>query len=167
MPFDASALIQAVVDTKMAEQRPLVPVGEYTAVTAEIEPTQFRIMSSDKFEASKNGCDKNAKRLLLDLPWIIDSPELSAQTGRSKMYVRQSIFLDVTPDSDLDAGRFSLQSGPEYNLGLGRLRKVFNQNEDGKPWSFSMLGGKPARITVNHTISGENEYDQVAKVVAL
>lgn len=167
MPFDASNLIQAVQNQKMAETRVLVPEGEYVAVSQEVRAENFRIMESEKNKPSENGCDRSGKRLMFDLVWEIDDPNVAAVTKRSKSTVRQSLFLDVTPDSDLEAGRFSIAGGDEYNLGLGRLRKVFGQNEDGKPWSFSMLAGKAARVTVVHRKDGENEYDGVSKVVTL
>lgn len=167
MPFDAASLIQSVVDQPMATARLLVPEGEYAAVTEEVSTTHFRLQSSEKQKPNENGCDTRGMRLILDLLWKIDDPQVAQTTRRASNIVRQSLFLDVTPGSDLEAGRFSLAGGDEWNLGLGRLRKIFNQNESGKPWSISMLGGKAARVTVGHTKSGENEYDQVNKVVAL
>lgn len=165
--FDASSLVQAVVNQSMATTRILVPEGEYAAVTDEIKAEHFRVIESEKQKPSENGCDCKGKRLVLDLPWNIDDAGVAAATHRPRNSVRQSIFIDVTPDSDLEAGRFSIAGGTEWNLSLGRLRKIFDQNENGKPWGFSMLGGKAARITVTHRKDGENEYDGVSKVVAL
>jgi hypothetical protein len=167
MSFDASALIQSVTDQPMAEQRILVPEGEYAAVSQEVKPENFKIITSEKFKPSENGCDKAGRRLVLDLSWQIDDAGVATATHKSKNFVRQSLFIDVTPDSDLEAGRFSLAGGDEWNLQLGRLRKIFGQNEAGKPWSFSMLAGKAARVTVEHTKQGEAEYDGVKKVVTL
>lgn len=167
MAFDATALIQNVSTQAMAESRILVPEGEYAAVSQDVKPEHFKVITSEKFKPSENGCDKAGRRLVLDLSWQIDDAGVSAATHKSKNFVRQSLFLDVTPDSDLEAGRFSLAGGEEWNLQLGRLRKIFGQNEAGRSWSFSMLGGKAARITVEHRKDGENEYDGVKKVVAL
>lgn len=167
MSFDATSLIQSVIDQPMATARILVPEGEYPAVSEEVSSSHFRLQTSEKQKPNENGCDSKGVRLILDILWNIDDAEVVAATHRTKNTVRQSLFLDVTPGSDLEAGRFSLAGGDEWNLGLGRLRKIFGQNESGRPWSMSMLGGKAARVTVGHTKSGENEYDNVTKVVAL
>lgn len=167
MSFDASNLIQSTIDQQMSTERPLVPEGEYVAVSDEVKSDQFRIMTSDKFKPNENGCDAQGKRLVLDLPWIVDDAAVVEATHRTKNFVRQSIFIDVTPGSDLEAGRFSLALGENWNIGLGALRKALGQNETGRAWSFSMLGGKAARISVKHRMDGDRTYDGVSKVVAL
>lgn len=167
MAFDASNLIQSTIDQQMSTERPLVPEGEYIATSDEVKSDQFRIMTSDKFKPNENGCDANGKRLVLDLPWLVDDASVVESTHRNKNYVRQSIFIDVTPGSDLDAGRFSLALGENWNIGVGALRKALGQNETGRPWSFNMLGNQVARITVKHRIDGDRTYDGVSKVVAL
>ena len=165
--FDASALIQSVTDQPMAEVRILVPEGEYAAISEEVKAINFRTLTGDRNKPGEEGCDSKGRRLVLDLYWNIDDARVAEATHRTKNSVKQGIFVDVTPDSDLEAGRVTLAGGLEWNLQIGRLRKIFGQNERGRPWSFSMLGGKAARVTVEHRKDGENEFDGVKKVVAL
>jgi hypothetical protein len=165
--FDADALIQSVVNQATSDQNIIVPEGEYIAITDEIKRSNFRVTSSDKDQPNEGGADSHGKKIVLDLFWIVDDPQVRAVTKRDKPTVKQGIFLEVTPGSDIEAGRFSLAGGEGENVGIGRLRTIFNQNDPGRPWSMSQLGGNAARITVVHKKDGENVYANVKKVVKI
>lgn len=82
----------------------------------------------------------------LDVTYGIDSPELKTKLGRDKIQLTQGVSLDFTPDGGLD-----FQKG--RNVMLGRLRDSTGLNEEGKPFGFRMLIGKPVKIVVTHTPS--------------
>ncbi len=63
--------------------------------------------------------------------------------GRDNVTVRQSIMLDTDESGRLDIGRGK-------NVSLGRLREAVNKNNPGDAFSFSMLPGLSARVSVSH-----------------
>lgn len=126
-----------------------VPVGEYTAVAEEVKCRQWQ----SKQDPSKSG-------LTLDITWSIDDSTVKELLGRDKVTVRQGIMLDLTDSGGLDMGR-------GRNIGLGRLREALNLNTPGQPFSFSMVAGRIAKVSVSHRIDGENIYAEVKGVAKL
>lgn len=102
--------------------------------------------------------------LILDVVWQPDDPEQQARLGLEKLpTVRQSLFLDLTPNHALDMG-------PLKNGDLNRLREVFDLNQDGKQWKFQDFIGKTAKIKVTHKPNpddAENPYQNVVAVTKL
>ena len=66
----------------------------------------------------------------------------------------------TTPQGGLDTSKGK-------NIGLGRLREAVNKNADGVPFSFEMLPGLSARISVSHRVNGEDVYADVKSVSRL
>jgi hypothetical protein len=128
-----------------------VPEGEYTAVIGELSENSFREIQT-----------KDGPRVVLDIPWMIDDPKVQEVTHRKENKVRQSLFLDVTLDSN---GKIvGLDLGKGANVQLGRLREELGQNQDGRPWGFNMLQGCAAMVEVTHSIDGEKVYANVTAV---
>ena len=115
-----------------------VPVGEYNGVIGEVK-------------AGTAG-DKP----VLNITWGIDDDEVRAATGLDKPTVRQTVWLDLTPQGGLDMGKGK-------NVGLGKLREALGQNTPGKPWSPGMLNGQVARVQISHR-SGKNPGEIFADV---
>ena len=132
-------------DTKLVP----VPVGEYTAIAGEVKCRQWQ----SKADPSKSG-------LTLDITWEIDDPAVKELLGRDKVTVRQGIMLDLTESGSMDMGK-------GRNVGLGRLREALNLNQPGQPFSFSMIPGRLAKVSVTHRIDGENIYAEVKSVARL
>ncbi len=129
--FDPQAFLSMTfTDANSTSYQP-IPVGEYVAVVeaAEIRPWQTK-------DGSKSG-------LALDVKWSIDDAGVKEKMGRDVVAVTQGIMLDLTPQGGLDFG-------PGRNVNLGRLREAVGLNEKGKPFAFTMLIGKVARITIGH-----------------
>ena len=57
-----------------------------------------------------------------------------------------------------------LDMGKGRNVGLGRLREALNLNQPGQSFSFSMIPGRLAKVSVSHRIDGENIYAEVKAV---
>jgi hypothetical protein len=113
----------------------------------------------------KVGTSKDGQaHLILEVVWQPDDPEQRQKLGIDRLpTVRQSIFLDVTPNNGLDMG-------PLKNGDLNRLREVFGMNAPGVQWSFPQFIGKPARIKVTHGANKEdpdNPYVNVSAVSKL
>ena len=126
-----------------------VPVGEYVAVAEEVKCRQWQ----SKQDPSKSG-------LTLDITWSVDDAAVKELLGRDKVTVRQGIMLDLTDSGGLDMGK-------GRNVGLGRLREAVGLNTPGQPFSFSMLVGRVAKVSVSHRIDGENIYAEVKGVTKL
>lgn len=132
-------------DTKLTP----VPVGEYVAVIEDVKCRQWQ----SKQDPSKSG-------LTLDITWSIDDPAVKELLGRDKVTVRQGVMLDLTESGGLDMGK-------GRNVGLGRLREAVGLNTPGQPFSFSMLVGRVAKVSVSHRIDGDNIYAEVKGVTKL
>lgn len=126
-----------------------VPVGEYIAVVEDVKCRQWQ----SKNDPSKSG-------LTLDLTWSVDDAAVKELLGRDKVTVRQGIMLDLTDAGGLDMGK-------GRNIGLGRLREALGLNAPGQPFSFSMVAGRVAKVSVSHRIDGENIYAEVKGVAKL
>lgn len=132
-------------DTKLVP----VPVGEYTAIAGEVKCRQWQ----SKADPSKSG-------LTLDITWEIDDSAVKELLGRDKVTVRQGIMLDLTESGSMDMGK-------GRNVGLGRLREALNLNQPGQAFSFSMIPGRLAKVSITHRIDGENIYAEVKSLARL
>ena len=126
-----------------------VPVGEYIAVISEVKCRQWQ---------SKK--DPSVSGLALDLIWDIDDSAVKELLGRDKVTVKQGCMLDIT-----DSGGLAMGKG--RNVGLGRLREATGLNTPGQPFSFSMLNGRLAKVSVSHRIDGEQIFSEVKQVAKL
>lgn len=117
-----------------------VPEGEYTAVTQGIGPDSFK-----RFPI-KQGARIGQDFIRLDVSWVINDEggKLKDYLGREPK-INQGIGLDVNPDGTLEMGKGK-------NVALGQLREALGQNQAGRPWSMSQLGGQVAKIKVKHRL---------------
>ncbi len=102
--------------------------------------------------------------LILDVIYQPDDEEQRQKLGVEKLpTVRQSIFLDLTPNGALDMSEYK-------NGDLNRLREAVGLNKDGVNWKFTDFIGKPAKIKVvhkNNPDDAENPYQNVTAVTSL
>ena len=141
--FDPDIFMSAQTEGAMETEYAPCPVGDYMAqITAiSVRPTE------------KNG----QAYYPMDISWKVDSPDNEEANGR---LVRQTIFLDVSPNGGLAIGK-------NKNVALGRLRDAVGQNGP-QAWSPNNLVGAAAMIRIKHRI-GEGDYegrtfDEVDKV---
>ena len=137
--------IEGQNDTKVVP----VPAGEYTAMIEEVKVRQWQ----GKADPSKSG-------LTLDIQWSIDDPSVKELLGRDKVTVKQGIMLDLTDAGGLDMGK-------GRNVGLGRLREALDLNQPGRPFSFTMLTGRVAKVNVSHRIADDNIFAEVKQVARI
>lgn len=126
-----------------------VPIGEYTAVISEIKPRPWK----SKDDPTKQG-------MALDVTWEVDDANVKALLGRDKVTVRQGIMLDLNDLGGIDTGKGK-------NVSLGRLREACSLNEAGRAFSFSMLPGRVAKVSVSHRVNGDEVYAEVKAVAKL
>ena len=132
-------------DTKLIP----VPVGEYVAVIDEVKARSW-----------KKKDDPSVGGLALDIVWAIDDEGVKSLLGRDKVTVKQGIMLDLTESGGLDMGKGK-------NVNLGKLREATGLNVPGQPFAASMLGGRLAKIRVEHRVDGETIYSDVKAVTKL
>lgn len=146
--FDAQSFLDASIsganDTKITP----VPVGEYTGIVDKVAARQW---------TSRDGASSG---VTLDVTWLIDDESVKQELGRTNVTCRQGIMLDLTPGGGLDLGKGK-------NVGLGRLRESVGLNDASKPFSFGMLPGQAAKVTVSHRIDGEDTYSEIKKTAPL
>ena len=115
------------------------PEGDYLGLT---ESAELRSWVSKK-DPSKSG-------LTLDIAWIVEDEGVKQELNRDKVVVRQGIMLDLTPEGNLDMGKGK-------NIQLGKLREALGLNVAGQPFSFNMIPGHTARISVKHDDPDQND----------
>lgn len=148
MTFNADAFLSATVNAANDTVALPVPVGDYFAIITEVKPRQWQ---------SKDGTKTG---VAVDLTWLIEDENVKQYLGRDTVTVRQGIMLDLNAQGGLDTS-----SGK--NISLGRLREALNKNNPGDQFSFAMLPGLSARVSVAHRVSGEQTYAEVKAVARL
>lgn len=146
--FDAASFLSASISDSNDTKVTPVPVGEYMGIIEKVEARQWQ---------SKDGTKTG---ITLDVTWLIEDSGVKEFLGRETVTCRQGIMLDVTPQGGLDVSRGK-------NVGLGRLREAVGKNNPGEMFSFEMLPGLSAKVSVQHRIVGEDTYAEVKAVAKL
>lgn len=118
--FDPDTFLSVTVESELSTETTPIPDGEYTASVKDVSARQ-----SGDF-------------MLLDVTWSIDDAALAEHIGIKNPTVRQSCFLDMTAQGNLDIGKGK-------NVQLGRLREALGQNTP-RPWAPGMMIGCVAVI---------------------
>ena len=155
--FDADSFMNTTIDEPMATSLASVPEGEYTAMIGDFTSEAFKTIEY----TGKDGLP--VKRQILEVPFLIDDDALKASLGREQVSHRESYWLDFTADGRLD-------TGPDKNVQLGKLRAALNQNGNG-PWSPSMLRNMgPLRIVIKTRADKkdpEKKYTNITKYASI
>jgi hypothetical protein len=134
-----------VTDANSTKSTPC-PVGEYIAIVESVKARQW----TKKDDPSIGG-------MAVDIVWSIDDAGVKQALERDKVNVKQGIMLDLTETGGIDTGKGK-------NVGLGRLREACGLNEPGRPFAFSMLTGRMAKVRIKHRVDGDNIYGEVDAV---
>ena len=147
MSFDPDVFLSTQVNAQLDTRLVPCPEGSYLAMIESFKP---RITTNK---------ETGQEYLIMDIQWLIDDQKAKEGAGRDKVMVRQSIFIDRTPQGTLDISKGK-------NVQLGRLREAVGQNIAGQPWAPSMLTGQVARVKVTHQIDKDtgDRYDRVVAV---
>lgn len=144
MSFDPQSFLDASITETLDTKIIPCPQGEYMGIIDKVVPRQW---------TSKDGATSG---IALDIFWLVEDQGVKDFLGRDTVTVKQGVMLD-TKDGGLDVSKGK-------NVGLGRLREAVNMNTPGQPFSFAMLAGQAAKITVSHRISGEDTFAEVKTV---
>lgn len=131
MSFDADSFLQSSVSDSNSTALIPCPIGEYQGIISKITPRQWQ---------SKDGTQSG---VALDVFWLAEDANVKAVCVRDEVIVKQGIMLDTTPQGGLD-----MSVGK--NVALGRLREAVGKNTPGESFSFAMLPGLAAKISVTH-----------------
>lgn len=148
MSFDPEAFKHTEIDDSMDTEIIPPDEGVYTAKV-------------DRWNIEGGTSQNGFNWARLDVTWELDDADGSQQqkTGRDKLTGRQSIFLDLTEDGQIDTGKGK-------NVQLGRLREALGLNE-GK-FAFDMLDGQQAQVlTENRETQNGNMVTNIRKVASL
>lgn len=144
--FNPDAFLHTQFSEELSTKREVLPEGEYVGVIDKIEAG-----------ATPKGTP------YLEVLWAIEHPELEDTIGRGKSVARQTVWLDLNDNGDLDSGK-------GRNIGLGRLREAVGQNTSGEPWAPSQLEGQAANVRVKHRADKNDPtllFEEVKSVSAL
>jgi hypothetical protein len=145
--FDPDSFLASTVDSANdTTVQPLSP-GEYNA---QVEELKFREVTG------KDG----DPRYILDVIYDILDDGAKKELGREKITVRQTLWLDVTSQGQLDTAKGK-------NISLGRLRSAAGLNDPGKP--FAPVNLKGCVVKVQTTLRADNrdpsiQYAEVKSV---
>ena len=146
--FDPQAFLDAQT-TEVNDTRVLpCPVGEWPATIESVD--------------IKNGVSQKSGEpwTKLNVKWVIEGCDANRLADREKIFTNQGVMLDITDAGGLDMGK-------GRNVQLGRLREAVGLNKPGAPFSFRMLIGRSAKVSVSHREYEGNIYDDVKGAVAL
>jgi hypothetical protein len=149
--FNVNEFLSENIDAPLDTKRDPIPEGEYSA----------QIGIDDKSVDLQAGVSaKNQKPWLrLDLTLELTDPNLAAQLKRDKVVVRYGLMLDLNEQGKLD-------TRPQRNINLGKLRDAVDQNRPGN-WNFFMLKGQPLKVKIKHRANEENPMEPFSEVAGV
>ena len=143
--FNEEAFMNTQTEGAMETEIIPVPEGEYQALAKKV--------------GVRSGTSEKGEWAVLDITWGVDDASVTEATGMDEPTVRQSVFLDLTPDGGLDLGKGK-------NVQLGRLREALGQNGP-DAWSPSMIEGNVAMVSVAHRMYEGRTFADVKAVSAI
>lgn len=144
--FDPDLFLAQTVDQANDTKVIPCPAGEYPGYVKEFKARPW----TSKQDPSVSG-------VALDVTWVVDDPAVKQLLDRQEVTVKQGIMLDMTESGTLDMGKGK-------NVGLGRLREALGLNVPGQAFSFGMLAGRVAKLTISHRVVGEDVFADVKMV---
>jgi len=134
--------IEQANDTKVVP----CPAGEFMGYVKEFKARQW----TSKKDPSISG-------VALDITWVIDDQGVRQLLDRDEVTVKQGVMLDMTEQGGLDMGKGK-------NVGLGRLREALGLNVPGQAFSFPMISGRVAKLSIAHRVVDEDIFADVKGV---
>ena len=147
--FDPNAFLEQVITEVGSTEATPIPAGEYLAFIDKKELTTWQKKD-----------DPTVSGVKLKITWVLEDQAVRDLLGRDKVIVAQDIMLELTDTGGLDMGK-------GRNIGLGRLREALDLNQPGRPFSFTMLTGRVARVSVSHRIADDNIFAEVKQVARM
>jgi hypothetical protein len=136
--FDADAFLTGTtISEANSVEFVLPPEGEYVGLCS-------KLLGARRLEATAD----NPPRIIVEYLWELNDSDgkLKETTGRDKNAVRQSIWLDLSSEGGIAGGR-------GVNVALGRTREAVGLNDPSRPFNFSMIVGRTAKLGVKHRVN--------------
>ncbi len=147
MSFDPSTFLNQSVDQALDTTVIPCPVGEYPAIAEKVDVKQW---------AARDGSSSGLK---LEILWDIQDEAAREVTGRPTVRVPQQQMLDLTEGGELDLAKGK-------NVGLGRIREALGLNTPGEPFSFAMIQGRMAKVSVSHRPYEGDLFAEIKRVTS-
>jgi hypothetical protein len=127
--FDPDSFMSAVTEAANETSFAPVPPGEYRAQITDLKVREV---------TGKDG----EPRYPMDVTYDLIDDAAKAAVGRDKVSARQTIWLDLTSQGQIDSGKGK-------NIGLGKLRAAAGLNKPGVAFAPSQLIGSVVRVTTS------------------
>lgn len=129
--FNADEFLAASFSNNFESKLELVPKGDYPGIIEKVDNAR---------KISPNDSSKKPFGTV-DVTFVLDAPEISAQLNREPLRMKMQMFLDLDASGKLDGGK-------NRNLALGRLQDACGVTA---PWSWTDFVGKgPLTCKVDH-----------------
>lgn len=149
--FDPDVFMNQTVDSALETDYRMCPEGVYQAMIDDFTREAFGLAKwTDKNDGSPRS------QPTFNCPFVILDEKAKAEVGREKVLVEARMFLDMNGAQ--------LDTGPNKNVLLGRIRNAVGQNSSGS-WTPSQLRGSgPLMVTVKHEPDRKDPAKKYARV---
>lgn len=146
--FNAESFLSTRNTGSMDTKYPTCPAGWY-------------IMQVDNLQARRQQkSDGSGEFTVMDILWLVLDEKVQKELESERVLVKQSIFLDVTEEDQLDYGKGK-------NVKLGKVREVLGQNDPNKDWFPNLLIGAIAKGHVEHSPNPKDPKSPYANVTEI
>jgi len=147
--FDPASFLDATITEASTKRNPIPAGADVVAIIGEPKPRPWQ----GKADPTKSG-------IAMDIPMEIDLsayPEIAAIVGVPKVFLTDSIMLDLKENGGIDLA-------PGKNGKLRRYREALGMNEAGQAFSFRAMQGRMIKVKIKHEPYEGELYDKVDSV---
>lgn len=156
MTFDPESFLNETIDEPLATEYRLCPPGEYRAMIDDFTTEAFRTFEFIYKRGPNEG--QPGTMTVFNCPFVILDEAVKASLGRERLIVEARITLDFLNGK--------LDTSPDRNVQLGRLRKAVGQ-EAAVPWGISRLkGAGPLIVKISHEQDRQDASRKYARVTS-
>lgn len=161
--FDPEAFLSANVDEPLSTEFRLCPEGEYEMSIGDFDGTAVQVFDFTYKQGPQAG--EPGTMTKLTVPCLIQDDKVKADLGRNTVIVSKQMILDMRE------GR--IDTSPDKNTELGRLREAVGQNVKGQPWNVLNLRhstkflGRVAHREIELRDGSKRKIAEVTRVVKL
>ena len=105
----------------------------------------------------KKGERAGSTIVVADIIWELLDDRLKEALNMQKITCKQSLFLDLTPEKQLDMGK-------SKNIALGKVREALGLNDKKKDFFLGLLIGNTAKVQVVHEPNEQDPTSPYSKV---
>jgi hypothetical protein len=140
--FDATSFMETTHKGGLDTTYVLPDVGDYAAQITDKVELRSGLVGADKQRAGEPWASA-------DIQWEILDDGVKKKLNMERVFVRQSLMLDLVPGSGTNGTPAQLDFGTNRNMRLKRLLEATGLNRQ-KSWNFNMLKFQQGTIHVEH-----------------